>query len=226
MRKAALGFWGIVAAVFLAWAGAWAVKLSIWPHAGPWSAFAYWTAAKLALWIALPLALIRWRDGAWAGGLRRGGLGLEALSWRPMLMGLALLAVLLAILTGAVLAGGGTAGTLELDGPALLNAILMAPILEEILFRGILWRDLERRGHGPIACVLITAVLFALLHVVGWTAMGLPGPSIAVDFVVIAALGAGFGLVRWRLGLIGGAIPAHMANNIAATGALGALLTT
>jgi membrane protease YdiL (CAAX protease family) len=45
----------------------------------------------------------------------------------------------------------------------LFLAVVLAPIAEEILFRGILLRGLQRR-FGASAAVFLTSVLFALIH--------------------------------------------------------------
>ena len=42
-------------------------------------------------------------------------------------------------------------------------AILLAPVLEEILFRGVLYRTLQQRGY-PKAALFGSAVLFAAIH--------------------------------------------------------------
>jgi len=53
---------------------------------------------------------------------------------------------------------------------SVIAAAIVAPIGEELLFRGALLSAWERRGRGP--AILITAVLFAMLH---GSVLGLPG---------------------------------------------------
>lgn len=60
-----------------------------------------------------------------------------------------------------------------LSGPGLLTSILIgavvAPILEEILFRGLLYRAWERRW-GWFPAMVLTSTLFGLYHPVFWAA--------------------------------------------------------
>lgn len=60
-----------------------------------------------------------------------------------------------------------------LSGPGLLTSILIgvivAPLLEEILFRGFLYRAWERRW-GWVPAMVLTSTLFGLYHPVFWAA--------------------------------------------------------
>ena len=47
-----------------------------------------------------------------------------------------------------------------------LGIVLLAPIVEELLFRGALLRGLQRRWSAPTA-VFVSAAIFALVHVLG-----------------------------------------------------------
>lgn len=44
-----------------------------------------------------------------------------------------------------------------------LSAIVLAPVVEEILFRGILYRTIQQRGH-PRAALVGSALLFGAIH--------------------------------------------------------------
>ncbi|MBL9139164.1 MAG: CPBP family intramembrane metalloprotease [Verrucomicrobiales bacterium] len=48
-------------------------------------------------------------------------------------------------------------------GLLFIFAVLTAPIMEEVLFRGILWPILRDRGWRVVGCVAVSA-LFALIH--------------------------------------------------------------
>ena len=86
-------------------------------------------------------------------------------------------------------------------GPSLLLAAVLAPLLEEALFRGALHRYL-RGQFGFFASALITSVIFAALHPQGW--MAIPA---------LGAIGIGFSLLReWRDSLIAPMV-AHSINN-------------
>jgi membrane protease YdiL (CAAX protease family) len=70
--------------------------------------------------------------------------------------------------------------------------------VEELLFRGLLFRSLED-GFGAVAAVLGSSVAFALWHI-GWA-----GPFLIGHFLI----GIFFGLIRLRAGSIAGLIFIH-----------------
>ncbi|HUS67789.1 MAG TPA: CPBP family intramembrane glutamic endopeptidase [Kofleriaceae bacterium] len=80
-----------------------------------------------------------------------------------------------------------------------LLAVVAAPLVEETLFRGILYGGL-RRTFSPAVAVLTSAALFAVIH-----------PPIA--FPAVFTLGAGAALARERTGRLAAAIAAHAAYN-------------
>lgn len=91
------------------------------------------------------------------------------------------------------------AGPLGLAGMAFAIAIL-APIFEELVFRGALWAALERSLPTPVVWV-ITSLLFALIHME-------PVHVIGVTFT-----GFFIGWIRWMGGSIWPCILLHFANN-------------
>ena len=44
----------------------------------------------------------------------------------------------------------------------VLSACIIAPIMEELLFRGLILQTLKR--YGNVFAILVTSLLFALLH--------------------------------------------------------------
>ena len=83
------------------------------------------------------------------------------------------LVILLAVIAGAlgVTPPNGTttpaAKTLNLMGgigPAFFVAVLVAPLVEETIFRGILFPHFKRR-YGVLAGVMISTILFAVIHI-------------------------------------------------------------
>jgi hypothetical protein len=82
----------------------------------------------------------------------------------------------------------------------VLVAAALAPVCEEITFRGYLQTTLALRRR-PAAAIAAAAFLFALLHL---------DP---VRFPVLFLLGAAFGWVTWRAGSVWPAVAAHAANN-------------
>ncbi len=80
-------------------------------------------------------------------------------------------------------------------------ATLWAPIVEETLFRGSLYRHFRAR-HGAFVCAIVTALLFAFMHSYG--------PLMVSPLI---ALGFTFAMIReWRGSLIG-AVTAHCLHN-------------
>ena len=87
-----------------------------------------------------------------------------------------------------------------------LAAVVLAPVCEELAFRGYLLTAARTRFR-PAAAIAISGLLFAFMHL---------NP---VLFMGLAGLGAVFGWLTWRAGSVWPAVAAHAANN-----ALGAAL--
>lgn len=149
---------------------AWALVWSLTPQAllgAAWANFAWWTAMKGVVWIALGAFLFR-PDGRrmWLGAYRGriGVVALLAVAW----IGLDALAV-----HGGVKAPPvpPTVNEMLRTWNASVNLLLIAPVLEEILFRGVFWSALERTDLRAVHVWLLSAAAFAALHVPGWIAM-------------------------------------------------------
>lgn len=83
----------------------------------------------------------------------------------------------------------------------LLLAAVAAPVLEEIMFRGALFRYL-RQKTGFIVCGLLGGVIFAIIH-----------PQGILALPALTSMGFGFALIReWRDSLIA-PMTAHALNN-------------
>jgi membrane protease YdiL (CAAX protease family) len=90
-------------------------------------------------------------------------------------------------------------------------AALVAPVCEELLFRGLLLRALRRR-MSPTAAVIVQALAFALAHPMLSPTLG--------DFAVVPALfmlGAVSGIVAVRKGDISASILMHIGFNLVTT---------
>ena len=83
--------------------------------------------------------------------------------------------------------------------------VLVAPVLEEVVFRGFLFAAFER-AHGPWVALVVTSGLFATLHGAqyGWQWQRL---------VVLAAIGSVLGGVRMRSGSTKASTIVHAAYN-------------
>jgi uncharacterized protein len=151
-----------------------------------------------------------------------------ALAFRPRDLGIGLLAALVVYVAGAVylvvylsLTGaeptsalGTTAEGAGASWQVVVLAVqaLCAPFVEELHFRGLWWGALRRRGLAPWLTLLVTALLFAVVHF---------EPTRAV-FLFAAGLACGF--VRLRTGRLGPAIVTHfLVNLLAAVGLLSLL---
>jgi uncharacterized protein len=90
-------------------------------------------------------------------------------------------------------------------------ASLVAPVCEELLFRGLLLRALRRR-MSPTAAVIVQALAFALAHPMLSPTLG--------DFAVVPALfllGAASGIVAVRKGDLSASIMMHIGFNLITT---------
>lgn len=90
----------------------------------------------------------------------------------------------------------------------LLLAAVGAPIVEEIMFRGVLYRSLRDSTRGlrvagsMVASMAISGFLFAVIHPQGWVAI----PA-------LGALATGFAIAREWCGTIWPSVVAHAINN-------------
>jgi len=104
---------------------------------------------------------------------------------------------------------GGNSGTVGVLAASALVCVV-APICEETLFRGFIFRTLANwRGAWPAA--IATGILFGLVH-------GVSAP--AVDLVPLALLGVVLCWVYQATGSIYTGMVVHMANNALAFGSL------
>jgi membrane protease YdiL (CAAX protease family) len=86
----------------------------------------------------------------------------------------------------------------------VFGILLLAPVAEELLFRGMLFHRLVHSPAGPVAAVLIPAALFALLHL----QYSLP------DMAFILVDGIFLGVVRYATGSTLLTIAMHMTGNL------------
>lgn len=176
---------------------------------------------------AWPVIVARWKGN----GVRRDfGWRFE---WIDLAYGLGISGVLLFLAAGVSLGvsalvglepGADEASNTQIvsdvaGGPAfiivLIAAVVIAPISEELFFRGLCLRAIEKR-FGTAAGVLGSTLLFTLPH--------FTNPSVAgttVLFAVIATIGLVLGVLTVKTGRLGAAVIAHAAFN--AIGVMAAL---
>ncbi len=95
-------------------------------------------------------------------------------------------------------------------GALVLIAILIcvgSPVVEELFFRGLVLRAVLGRVQslprriGPAVAIVVTGLLFGLVHFE------------ALQFLGLAGFGVVLGVLAWRTGRLGPSIIAHMAFN-------------
>lgn len=93
----------------------------------------------------------------------------------------------------------------------ILSAVIMAPIVEEIVFRGVLFRKIRNMNHYVLA-IVISSVTFGIMHVLQsileMNVMDLP------FIVVYIVLGLFFVKIYEETGKLSNAIWLHLLNNV------------
>ncbi len=84
----------------------------------------------------------------------------------------------------------------------LVMTVILAPILEEILFRGIILKGLINNGSQPVAAIIISAVIFGVVHFNPW------------QFAGALLLGLVLGLVYYKTKSLLMPILLHAFNNL------------
>lgn len=171
-------------------------------------------ALPLAYWLLTRFILARGRPGEarrWVA-LRLRPLQGAALAWTLLAVPLLLVLswALSAVYTGLVPVPPDSFHPFaSLDDTPLqrlsivVMAVSIAPLLEELVFRGLLQYRLERR-HGPVRGIALASLLFAVIHLIPWI--------LPLHF----ALGAFFGWMVYATRSIWAGVILHTANNAAA----------
>ncbi|AQX84806.1 CPBP family intramembrane metalloprotease [Elizabethkingia bruuniana] len=84
----------------------------------------------------------------------------------------------------------------------IISTCFFAPILEEILFRGIIQKGLINKGISPVKAIIISAIVFGVVHGNPWQFMG------------AAILGSILGLVYYKTKTLLLPIMLHAFNNL------------
>ena len=166
---------------------------------------------------ALIFALSEWSNWIGAGyfaGKLKGECGwfLIAIFASPVIW------ITLTMIMNAVMGGGGdwvyadaesaeyaSAMTLTLSGA--FYAVILAPVLEELTYRGVGMGAILARGWHPFVAIGMMSAFFAAIHV---------QYSLAAMFVVFVG-GIWFGILRLMSGSVGVAIAAHISINATLT---------
>ena len=199
--------------LYVAWIGAWLLERFLEAHVVWMTASTgrsgYWLVMKLLLWILPALALIRSSGRSfrevialdrarpivvWGGGcgLILGAMALiaKALAGRPMLPS-------------------------SLGWP-LFSGVLVAPVAEEIVFRGAILGALNERFRFWAANA-ITGLLFLGVHLPGWYFQGRLFANLVDPIggaLAVFLLGLVFGYVAHRSESVAASMLTHMLNNL------------
>jgi membrane protease YdiL (CAAX protease family) len=95
--------------------------------------------------------------------------------------------------------------------PGLAQVLVLGPIAEEVIYRGLLWRALIRRGACLTTTLALSTAAFGLYHLAYWSERFTVASMQHLASAVAA--GIGFGLLRHWSGGIGLPAVAHAAAN-------------
>lgn len=202
--------------LFFTWIAAWEVELFIEKSGYGLDTssqrFLYWLCMKLLLWILPSMILLRkahlilWgMDGSWQ--IKRVGvwgivpgtlLGISAIMSR--------------------LFSGNNIFATPL-GWTFLGGVVIAPVFEEITFRGAIMKMLNQR-YGFWMSNLITSFFFLMIHLPGWYYQGCLYHNLTDPFggaLSIMVMGLIFGYVVKRSGSVVSGIICHSINNLCNT---------
>lgn len=93
---------------------------------------------------------------------------------------------------------------------AVVMTTLLAPVVEELMFRGVLLRSVEDRSRRFV--LVVTSVVFALFHLIGVATVG----AGVLVFIQIFLVGLLLGHLTLRHGRLGPAIFVHAGFNLLA----------
>jgi uncharacterized protein len=86
----------------------------------------------------------------------------------------------------------------------LFAIVIPAPIMEEVVFRGFMFKGIERSTGGPIAAVLLTSIVWTLIHV----------QYDLFELCQVFLFGVFLGIARWKTGSLYTSIAGHMLINL------------
>jgi len=199
--------------LFGAWIVAWIINVAL-RERFQWDANTdtiYWIAMKVIVWVLPALLAIRIIERASLVEF------LELFHVRRGLLwgGLVGLAVVAVNFLGKTLPAGTPVHVLTFN-LVLLNAVVVAPLVEEITLRGFFLKRLELNGRSFWSANLLTTLLFVAMHVPGWLFKGrFPSmASLAQAMIPLAVLSLLFGWTKTRSQSLYGAIVVHTINNL------------
>ena len=214
-RRAALQLFCFMAAFFVVWTirATWVYSIDE-SIASPTGRAAYSNLLKLTLWVLPAVAFARWlRDTPPAAYL-----GLSVVPdhrsrwWCFVVTAVFLLVVALVELT----VGGKSFSAARLSslsvGSGLLQ-LLVSPLLEEILFRGLVMKELLTLLPTSLANAL-TSLLFVGAHLPFWLSHGGPSPAMLANATGVFLFSVVAGWLLAKSASVWPPTLAHVANNL------------
>jgi uncharacterized protein len=164
---------------------------------------------RVAVWIVPTCLFVRFTEGPPV----LGHLGFNNNRAKGVLFGF-LGFLVLAVVVGVQHSSRISHFALPTDPATWLNAILSAPIAEEVLFRGLVFRVLLER-LALWSALVVSALLFALIHLPYWWLSGAASPAgLALRLGSIFAYGIFFALLYHWSGSLYAPIICHVLNNL------------
>ncbi len=172
---------------------------------------------QFGYWIGGLTVLSRWKG---RGSLRADfGFALDISAWWAVFLGMGVMLVGSVLVSPiAHLVGGQQTVVKDLENASGATraalaavALFIAPVAEELLFRGLLLRSLRRR-FTPAVAIGIQAIVFAAVHPIGSPTLG--------DLAVVPALalmGTISGILATRRGDLSASILMHIGFNLITT---------
>lgn len=195
------------------WIVAWLVNIALrsrlqWGHDVD---TLYWIAMKVLLWILPVLLAIRLFEDARPAAFLRLHRPMAGACW-ALGLGIVLVGV---TFVGRTIPAGVVARVPSWD-LALLNATVVAPIVEEVACRGFVMRRLELNGRSFQTANVLATIFFVAMHLPGWFFQGRARSvaSVLGPAVPLAGLSLLFGWTARRSGSLYGAIGLHAINNL------------
>lgn len=96
----------------------------------------------------------------------------------------------------------------------MLSALTVAPLFEEVMFRGFALKALEDSGYRFWPANTIAAILFLGLHLPGWHFMGKLGASQVVVGLSVVVIGMVAGYAKRRSNSTWASVTVHFLNNL------------
>ena len=164
---------------------------------------------RLAVWIVPTCLFVHFVEGPPV----LGRLGLTV-HWRKGVLFSLLGFLVLAAVFGAQHHSRLSRFAIPTDSATWLNPIISAPIAEEVLFRGLVFRLLLER-LTVWSALAVSALLFALIHLPYWWLSGAASPAgLCLRLGSIFAHGVFFGLLYHWSGSLYAPLICHLLNNL------------